>query len=276
MFVSPMLLHKSEQPFEDTDYITELKLDGIRLILSKFNNRIKLYTRHNNEVTERFPELLTIDIPDGTVLDGEIIVTDNEGKPDFEAMMERFQSKRSVHAIQFCVFDVIYHRSQDVTHLSLLERKVLLESLVENDEHFAKVQWMQGNGEAYFNLVKQHDLEGIVLKRANSKYQVNKRSKDWLKVINYKYADAYITGLRKDEFGLLLGIEDNDRIKPAGIMEFVVPEAREQFYIQYKDLIINEDKKFIHLDPKLKCRVKFRNYTKAGLLRIPSFVEYIS
>lgn len=63
MFVSPMLLHKSEKPFEDTGYITELKLDGIRLILSKFNYQIRLYTRHNKEVTTKFPELLTFEIP---------------------------------------------------------------------------------------------------------------------------------------------------------------------------------------------------------------------
>lgn len=82
-----MLLHKIDHPFDDNEYITELKLDGIRLILSKFNNNIKLYTRHNNEVTFMFPELLDLDIPDGTVLDGEIIVTDAHGKPDFEAII---------------------------------------------------------------------------------------------------------------------------------------------------------------------------------------------
>ncbi|MCS0789532.1 hypothetical protein NX021_15370 [Cytobacillus firmus] len=276
MFVSPMLLHKSEQPFEDKEFITELKLDGIRIILSKFNNQIKLYTRHKNEVTSKFPELLQIDIPDGTVLDGEIIVTGKDGKPDFEAMMERFQSQGSNHHIQFCVFDVIYHKGEKITHLPLIERKDILESLIHNDQYFAKVQWMLGNGEAYYDLVKQHDLEGVVLKRAASKYQVNKRSQDWLKVINYQYADVFITGLRKEEFGLLLGIEESSRIKPAGIMEFVSPVARKQFYKQYQDLIIEEDKKFIHVEPKIKCRVKFRNYTKAGLLRIPSFVEFIS
>lgn len=271
-----MLLHKSEQPFEDIEFITELKLDGIRLILSKFNNQIKLYTRHNNEVTSKFPELLQIDIPDGTVLDGEIIVPGKDGKPDFEAMMERFQSRSSNHHIQYCVFDVIYRKGEKLTHLPLIERKDILESLIHNDQYFAKVQWMFGNGEAYFDLVKQHELEGIVLKRAVSKYQINKRSYDWLKVINYQYADVFITGLRKNEFGLLLGIEESNRIKPAGIMEFVSPIARKQFYKQYQDLIIEEDKKFIHVEPKIKCRVKFRNYTKAGLLRIPSFVEYIS
>ncbi|MFJ7685240.1 hypothetical protein [Peribacillus butanolivorans] len=96
------------------------------------------------------------------------------------------------------------------------------------------------------------------------------------KVINYQYTDVVITGLRKDEFGLLLGIEENNLIKPAGILEFVTPAARKQFYSQYRDLIVNENKKFIFLEPKIKCKVKFRNYTSAGLLRIPSFIEYIS
>ncbi|PEJ25913.1 hypothetical protein CN689_25870 [Peribacillus butanolivorans] len=72
---------------------------------------------------------------------------------------------------------------------------------------------------------------------------------------------------------MLLGIEENNRIKPACIMEFVTPAARKQFYNQYQDLIVEENKKFIYLDHKIKCRVKFRN--KNGLLRIPSIVEYI-
>ncbi|MFE4354210.1 ATP-dependent DNA ligase [Peribacillus butanolivorans] len=276
MFISPMLLHKTEQPFEDDDFITELKLDGIRLILSKFDDQIKLYTRHNNEVTTKFPELLQLDIPDGTILDGEIIVTDQQGKPDFEAMMERFQSKKSEQAIQYCVFDVIYHTGEKVTHLPLNERKELLDEIVEDTNLICKVRWMYGNSQAYFDLVKQQGLEGIVQKKANSQYLINKRSHDWLKVINYQYTDAVITGMRKDEFGLLLGIEENDRIKAAGIMEFVTPAARKLFYNQYQDLIVDENKKFIYLDPKIKCKVKFRNYTKNGLLRIPSFVEYIS
>lgn len=276
MFVSPMLLHKSEHPFDDEEYITELKLDGIRLILSKMENKIRLYTRHNNEVTSRFPELLNIDIPDGTILDGELVVTDSQGKPDFEAMMGRFQSNHSSQKVQYCVYDVIYHEGIKVTNLPLIERKILLESFLPQSETVSLVQWMYGNGEAYFNLTKQHELEGIVLKKASSKYQINKRSHDWLKVINYQHTDAVITGIRKDEFGLLLGIEEGDRIKPAGLMEFMSLEAKKRFYKEYRSLIVNENDKFVYLDPKLKCRVKFRNYTKAGLLRIPSFVEYIS
>ncbi len=85
-------------------------------------------------------------------------------------------------------------------------------------------------------------MEGIVLKRADSKYQIKKRLQDWIKVINYQYTDAFIMGLRKDEFGLLLGIEERDRIKPVGVMEFMNPDAKKQFYSRYRDLITEENK----------------------------------
>jgi DNA ligase 1 len=132
MFVSPMLLQKLESPFDDDSYITELKLDGIRLVLSKIDNKVRLYTRHNNEVTSRFPELLDIDLPNGTVLDGEIIVSDHEGKPDFEAMMSRFQSSRNnqEHNLSYVVFDVIQYKGSSVTNLPLLERKQLLDEII--------------------------------------------------------------------------------------------------------------------------------------------------
>lgn len=90
-----MLLHKSDHPFDDDSYITELKLDGFRTIWTKFNDKVRVYTRHNNEITSKFPELVNLPIPNGTVLDGEIIVTDNQGRPDFEATMERFLSNKS-------------------------------------------------------------------------------------------------------------------------------------------------------------------------------------
>ena len=135
MFISPMLLHKSDHPFDDEKYITELKLDGIRLILSKFDNKVRLYTRHKNEVTSKFPELLDIDIPNGTVIDGELIVPGDNEKPDFEAMMERFQSNKSLRFIQYGVFDVIYFKGEKVTNLTLIERKALLESFLPQSEN---------------------------------------------------------------------------------------------------------------------------------------------
>lgn len=273
MFVSPMLLHKSDSPFNDDSYITELKLDGFRTIWTKFENKVRIFTRHNNEITSFFPELVNLPIQNGTVLDGEIIVTDNQGKPDFEAVMERFKSRKSEHEISFSVFDTIYFNGEKITSLPLIERKDVLKEIISEDTPLLnKVQWIEGNAEQYFELIKQHDLEGIVQKKANSKYQINKRSHDWLKVINYKYHNVYISGLRKDEFGLLLNFENG---KYAGLMEFMAPQGRKEFYKQYREFIVEENDKIIYLNPQLKAKVKYRNLTKNGLLRIPSFVEWL-
>lgn len=274
MFISPMLLHKVDQPFDDDEWITELKLDGFRCIWAKFNGKVKIYTRHNNEITAMFPELHSLPVPDNTVLDGEIVVTDSDGKPNFEFVMERFKSKKSIHQITFCVFDIIYSSDRKLTSIPLIDRKEILDNTIPEDTNLlTKVKWTLGSGVAYFELVKQHDLEGIVSKMADSKYHINKRSHDWLKLINYKYTNVYISGLRKEKFGLLLNYENGTY---AGLLEFMPPQNRKEFYNVYSGLVISENDKFFYLNPSLKASVKFRNYTSKGLLRIPSFVEWVS
>ncbi|MDQ0859818.1 RNA ligase family protein [Bacillus sp. V2I10] len=271
MYISPMLLHKSNEAFSDLKFLTELKLDGIRLTLSKFDGKVKLYTRHKNDVSSKFKELHTIDIPSGTILDGEIIVTDHEGKPNWELMMERFQSSKSLHAIQYCVFDILYYKHENMMNKPLIERKTLLESILPTDNRIAYVQHIEGHGSQYFDLIKEQGLEGIVLKKADSKYRPGTRSDQWLKVINYQYENILITGLRKKEFGVLLSFEDGS---PAGLMEFMKPADRKKLYAEYKKHIRTETDDFIYLDSKLKGVVKYRNLTKKGYLRIPSFEKW--
>jgi DNA ligase-1 len=272
-----MLLHRVEKPFDDSDYLAELKLDGIRLIYSNIDGCVKLYTRHKTDVTNRFPELHSLPIPPGTILDGEIVVTDSNGKPDFEAMQSRFLRTKNLDGqqyVSYCVFDVIYHKGETVAKLPLIERKVILHSLIPKDTALlSKVLSVEGNGTVLFNLCQAQGLEGIVLKRKNSRYEINKRSKSWLKVINYAYEDVWLHGLRKDEFGWLLAFSDGNH---AGIMELGVPtDIRKKVYGMAGELKTGENDKFIYFDKEsLKCRVKYRNVTKAGLLRLPSFVEF--
>jgi DNA ligase 1 len=273
LFIWPMLLHKSDQPFDSGDYLTELKLDGIRLIYSVDNaGKVRLYSRHNNEITAKFPELQSLNLPPGTTLDGELIVTDNEGKPDFEAMMSRFMSRKDTTPVSFVAFDVIQRDGERVTGLPLLERKQVLADLIPTDTALlAKSQFIEGHGAAYFDAVKAQDLEGIVLKRKDSRYQVGKRSRDWLKVINWQYADVYVVGYRKQpkDFGWLLA--DNDG-RYLGVMELGVP-PKEKAKI-YRGAIVRETDEVTYIEP-VGARVKFRCYTKAGLLRLPSFVEWV-
>lgn len=281
MFVSPMLLQYSigNKPYEGENTIAELKLDGIRLIVSNLDD-LQLYTRHKNNVTRKFPELiLNCPVPQGTILDGELIVTDEHGKPDFEAMMSRFHggAKKVVELpVMFCAFDVIMFGGMDVTILPLQQRKEILEKAFVETEYYSRTRIVQGNNAGLFELVREQNLEGIVIKNLDSKYAVAQRSWDWQKVINYKYTDVYITGIRKNEFGWLTQVEDKGRLRPAGIIELGVPPvAKKAFSGVYRQVITGEDDRFIYLDPVLKARVKFREWTSKGLLRSPSFVEFI-
>ena len=265
-----MLLQKVEEPFNDDSYITELKLDGIRLIWTKFNDKVRLYTRHNNEVTSKFPEIHNLDMPNGTILDGELIVPDTANKPNFEMIMERFSSKINTHFIQYCIFDIIQYGGQKLSSNPLWYRKEVLSNVLEPSENIVLAQYIDGYGIEYFDLVKQQELEGIVLKRKDSTYQINKRSKDWLKVINYQYADVLISAIRKDKFGAVLSFKDGNY---AGIMEFMPTIEKRKLYGMMKK--IEETDKLIKIEP-VRCQVKYRNLTKSGLLRIPSLASFIA
>lgn len=260
------------KPFDDDNYITELKLDGIRLIASNID-RPRLYTRHNNEITGSFPELVdSIPIPQGTIIDAEMIVIGQDGKPDFYAMMERFMSKKSKHKASVCSFDIIKYKGKDVTGIPLLERKLILEESFVENEYYAKSKYMAGKGIDYFSLVKQQGLEGVVLKSANSKYEVGKRSSKWQKVIAYDMGEFFIAGYHKDKFGWLLS--DGERI--VGSMELGVGSTeRKAGYRIFQQLKTNETKDTVYLQPLIKCVVKYRGYTKNNLLRLPVFDEFV-
>ena len=97
-------------------------------------NGFNFYTRHENEVTSRFPELMTSQIRKGTILDGEIIISNHDGKPDFEELMSRFQVSSAMRIptisrlkpVTFFAFDVVHYKGKRVSHLPLLERKEIL------------------------------------------------------------------------------------------------------------------------------------------------------
>lgn len=274
MFVSPMLLEYAadNKPFDDDNYITELKLDGIRLIVSNMD-RVRLYTRHNNEITANFQELVdNINIPPGTILDGELIVSGQDGKPDFDAMMERFKSNKSKHKVTFCAFDIIKYKNKDLTGLPLLERKGILETAFLENDYYVRSKYLIGYGVEYFQQVKQLGLEGIVLKQASSLYKTGKKSSSWLKVIAYEMDEFYLAGYKKNDFGWLLS--DGKRI--LGVAEYGPDgEHRKAFYKKSRQIITHETKDTVYLQPIIKCVVKHRGYTKNKMLRLPVFEKFI-
>lgn len=284
MFFEPMLLEQRDKPFDEASFIYEPKIDGHRLVLSKFGESTKLYTRHNNDCTAQYPELHEVLADGDVILDGEVFCVDQRGQIDFELVMSRFHTRgadRIATAMKrqpvgYMIFDILYHNGRDLRGLPLMQRKEILDKVLQDTPTIRKIQFVEKEGVALFEAIKQHDMEGIVAKKKDSIY-VGKRSPHWIKVINYQYADVYITGYRKGEFGWLASVMDtNGRMRPAGIIELGVPPVhKEAFRGVCKQLITGEDKNFVYLEPRLQASVKFRNWTKSGMLRSPVFVDFV-
>ncbi|BFH11201.1 ATP-dependent DNA ligase [Bacillus cereus] len=285
MFIPPMLLETSERAFTDDRYIFEPKFDGHRAILTHSGGRTHIYTRHNNECTRQYPELLSVPFNEDMILDGEIVCIDPTGAVDFESVMTRFQARRSDSInrlmgqlpVTYVVFDILFYKGQDLRGLSLMDRKeVLAAAALPANKHITIVPYIEGAGEALYADICARKMEGIVCKRKDSKY-VSRRSPAWQKVINWTYVDVWITGYRKDEFGWLVSVEDGaGRLRPAGVIELgVTPEHKRAFYGVKNALVIGEDKNNVYLQPSIRVKVKTRNWTKAGVLRDPVFVDFI-
>ncbi|MBN2980095.1 RNA ligase family protein [Cohnella algarum] len=282
MFISPMLLEKRESPFDDDRYIFEPKIDGHRMIMSIQDGAVRLYTRHENEVTRQYPELHDVPIANSSdaVLDGEVAIVDPEsGAVEFESIMERFRMSRPMsireasvrRPVHYFVFDILRYKGQDVRSKPLTERRALLDDVLQNNRYFSRTLAVDGAGRKLFEAIKDKDMEGIVAKRKDSTY-VSQRSPKWLKIINYQYATVRIAGYRKNQFGWLAQLDG----RGVGIIELAVPAVhRQAFYGIAKTIVTGEDRNYVYLEPSIQAVVQFRNWTRAGLLRSPEFVRFI-
>jgi DNA ligase-1 len=276
-----MLLMKREEAFDDPRYVFEPKIDGHRLLLAKEGDSIKLWTRHENEVTRQYPELHAPPLNcSSAILDGEVAYVDPAtGMIDFEAIMERFKMAKPEKIregmrrlpVQYFVFDVLEVDGKDVRRLPLVERMAILDSIMTENTHFKRLMQIDGRGKDLFQVIEQQRLEGIVGKRKDSSY-VGRRSDKWLKMINYTYADVKICGYRKSEFGWLA--KHNDRV--VGVIELAVPSNhRKAFYSIAQDIITGEDKNFVYVKPLITAKIRMRNWYKSGMMRSPEFVKFV-
>lgn len=176
----------------------------------------------------------------------------------------------------FAIFDILQSNGHDLRNLPLVERKAILQGIQLPSSSFGVVPHIDGAGEVLYAQIEAMGMEGVVGKRKDSQY-VSRRSKDWLKVINQSYADVFITGYKKAEFGWFAAVPDpTGRMRPVGIIEHgPSPKHKKAFRGVSQQLITGEDKNNVYLEPRIQARVKMRNWTKSGLLRIPVFDQFI-
>ncbi|ARK30604.1 ATP-dependent DNA ligase [Halalkalibacter krulwichiae] len=238
MFLSPMLLKEVDTPPEDyANVITELKLDGIRIIFSNLNNNPRLYTRTGHDVTHLFPELISVQLPKGVILDGELIVPDRNNKPSYRLLMDKIKQKETTLSVQYVAYDLLYYRGEKITQFPLLKRKKILDQIIPTDTiTIVTSQWFEGNSQTYFEVVKRYGLEGIVVKKPMSKYRCGVRSGDWVKILNRDYEDNLT--LRSDFESWLV----NDNKKKVVFLNIQLKKNRKNLYEYYRKFITGNKK----------------------------------
>ena len=200
----PMLCHTADAPFSSSDWIFELKYDGFRMLAFGGANQAALRYRSSQDSTDRYPELTSairaLPIP-GLVLDGEIVMFDADGKPDFHKLSFRGQIHRTseiaraamADPVTYVVFDLLGAAGYDLRGLPLLVRKSLLERILPAVGPLRFGQHIPTQGEALLAQIVARGLEGVVAKRADSPYR-STRSKDWLKMKSDPEADFAVCG----------------------------------------------------------------------------------
>jgi len=286
---TPMKLSEEDTPFDSPGFIFEIKFDGIRALIYAEPGKITIKNRNGFILNNYYPELLTIKdiVKEKCVFDGEIILMVN-GNSSFNKLQERalLKDKNKInyfkenHPVTFVCYDILYE-GKDITNLPLLKRKKILKKYRDTD-YFIKTPYILERGIDLFNITKKHKLEGIVAKDKNSTYQINKRSKDWIKIKNWYDEEFFICGFIEKEKGslasLILGERKNNKIQYAGKVsigkrnqEFIKIKKQRQLKRNYLTEFLSNDEFITLIEPKLQCTVEFTEKTKAGRLRHPVF-----
>ena len=208
--IQPMLAFLIKEPFDQKGWLFEVKWDGYRAITYIQNEDVKIFSRNQESFNARFPDLVSelqrLSVSTA-ILDGEIVVTDDIGRSNFQ-LMQNYQSTRKGNLVYY-VFDLLYLNGEDIRHYPLVKRKELLQQLLQKSQLTA-VRYsdhVEEKGILFFKEAAKNHLEGIVCKNGQSHYRM-KRSKEWLKVKSKTRQEVVIGGtlrpLKEHEKNLVL------------------------------------------------------------------------
>ena len=222
--MQPMLATRAATPADlprGGEWVYEVKWDGVRLLADTTAGRLRLLSRNGRDATVAYPELAGLASLSGAVLDGEVVAMSG-GIPSFESLAERMHVRDAARAkvlaarspVTLLVFDVLSLYGVDLTRRPLDERRATLERL-SLPEH-VQLSPVYPDGDALWEVTREHGLEGVLAKRRSSVYQPGRRSADWVKAAHRTTRTALVGGWRvettaRDRIGsLLLGAPDVD------------------------------------------------------------------
>ena len=207
--IQPMLAVPAEHPFDDSDWLFEIKWDGYRALSFIKAGKVRLVSRNQNDLTGQFSDLQSLPQfvkAETAVLDGEIAALDEQGRPSFSLMQQRTGIRahgrrvaaRSDLPVVYYVFDLIYADGYDLRRTPLEQRKKALAELLTSNELVRYSDHVAEQGKALFEVARKKGLEGILAKRRNSFYE-ERRSREWLKIKITQTVDCVIGGYTDPE-----------------------------------------------------------------------------
>ena len=296
---SPMLATLVDEPFDDDDWLFEIKWDGYRAICTvREDGSLQLVSRNGLDFLPQFPEMSALasafaSVP--VVVDGEIVSLDDKGRSSFQRLQGSFNRHRPSarskdvrsHPLTFVAFDILYADGKDVRKLPLEERKAILEGQIRDDALVLYSKHVAGKGKALYEQARRQDLEGIVGKRRGSPYQ-ERRTRDWVKIKAQLVQECVIGGYteprgsRKGFGSLLLGLYDRGKLQYVGHVgtgfsgEKLATMTAQLQKIERKTspfagaVEANTPEHFVK--PQLVAQVRFTEWTRDGYMRHPAFL----
>jgi bifunctional non-homologous end joining protein LigD len=282
---------------EGPEWTYELKLDGYRLEAVRSKGKTDLYSRRENVLNQKFPYIASAldSLPEGTVIDGELVALGADGRPDFN-LLQNFRSAET--QIIYYAFDILAHQGRDLMMLPLSERRQILRSVLNPGDHIAISEVSDQTASQMLAFVKSHGLEGIVAKRADSVYQPGLRTGLWSKHRINMEQEFVIGGYTPGSHGidaLVIGFYDGKELRYASrVRAGFVPATRRAVFEKLKGLTTakcpfvnlpekqtgrwgqgltaDKMKECVWLRPEAVARVQFLEWTGADHLRHTKFV----
>ena len=284
-----MLARETELPFDDKDWLFEIKWDGYRAISEINQGKVELYSRNGNSFNTSYPVVLHAleKMKTDLVLDGEIVVLNGDGKSDFQKLQH--YEDNTQYPICYYVFDVLSVNGSSTTNLPLIERKKLLQKIIPKGQVIKFSDHIGEHGKAFFEAAGKKDMEGIMAKKADSLYYPGTRTNEWLKIKHHKSAEVIIagftkpTGARKYFGALVWGIRSKDKLQYAGHTGSGFSETGlAEMYKKLKPLVkkqspfdevIKTNAPVTWVKPLLIAEVKFTDWTNDNKMRHPIFLR---
>jgi bifunctional non-homologous end joining protein LigD len=307
-WIAPMEPISLAEVKEDSEYIHEVKWDGIRGLVYLQDKELKIYTKKGNERTDFYPELsfLANEFKNkNIILDGEIIVLDQMGLPSFynSLIRETVRNKKNLkyyqknYPIKYIVFDVLQYKDKLLTKSPLYDRKQLLEQLINpiiTQNATILLSEVCHDGKDLFQKVKQKNMEGIVSKRTNSFYIAGKKHDAWFKTKFTKKMLCVIGGIQwkgEKPNSLVLGVKtaENEKLTYVGKASLGLKESDLKLLKDYRNELSQEECPFIEsnisgigttgtelmwINPLITCWINFLELSSDGHFRHPKIIGF--